>query len=292
VLDVGLTYGPLLRGRGDPCSRFDADSWWHAMNTPAGAVTIRVHGGESARVDAWGPAREWAGEHAADIAGTADDPASFAPRDPFVAELHRRQPGLRVVRLRAAFDIAVGTILEQRVTSLEAHRSWRGLVRRHGTRAPGPADLFVPPGPDVLARIPDREWRRLGVEERRSATIRRVAQEASRIDRACATGDRLELRLRSVRGVGPWTAAHVLHYAAGDLDAVPVGDWHLPRHVGYALAGEMRADDARMLELLEPFRPQRARALRLIVAGTSGPPRRAPRARIHDLIRAEAARPR
>jgi hypothetical protein len=47
-----------------------------------------------------------------------------------------------------------------------------------------------------------------------------------------------------------------------------------------------------MLELLEPFRPQRARALRLIVAGTSGPPRRAPRARIHGLIRAEAARPR
>src|SRR3954471_21640634 len=142
------------------------------MNTPAGPATIRVHGGASVRVDAWGPGREWAAAHTDDIAGANDDPGAFVPRDPFVAELHRRQPGLRVIRLRASFDLAVGTILEQRVTSLEAHRSWRGLVRRHGTRAPGPAGLFVPPDPAALARLPDREWRRLGVEEGRSATIR------------------------------------------------------------------------------------------------------------------------
>jgi 3-methyladenine DNA glycosylase/8-oxoguanine DNA glycosylase len=121
--------------------------------------------------------------------------------------------------------------------------------------------------------------------------MRRIAKDACGLDRAAAIDDTvLQNRLLGLRGVGPWTGAHVMHMVTGDADAVPVGDWHLPRHVGFALAREPRADDERMLELLEPFRPQRARVWRLLVAGTRPPPRRAPRARIHDLMRAETAR--
>ena len=47
-------------------------------------------------------------------------------------------------------------------------------------------------------------------------------------------------------------------------DAVSVGDFHLPNLVAFALAGEPRGDDARMLELLEPYRGQRARVIRLL----------------------------
>ena len=71
--------------------------------------------------------------------------------------------------------------------------------------------------------------------------------------------------------------------ALGDVDAVPVGDYGLPGLVGNALAGERDADDARMLELLEPFRPQRWRALRLLAYSGRGPSRRAPRARVRTL---------
>ena len=55
--------------------------------------------------------------------------------------------------------------------------------------------------------------------------------------------------------------------ALGDADAVSVGDYHLPNQVAWALAGEARADDARMLELLEPYRGQRGRVIRLLLAG-------------------------
>jgi 3-methyladenine DNA glycosylase/8-oxoguanine DNA glycosylase len=96
--------------------------------------------------------------------------------------------------------------------------------------------------------------------------------------------------LRSLPGIGIWTTATVAHLVQGDADAVPVGDWHLPSMVAWALAGERRADDARMLELLEPFRPHRARVWRLIEAGAPMPPRRAPRARIEDLLLREGAR--
>lgn len=79
-------------------------------------------------------------------------------------------------------------------------------------------------------------------------------------------------RLEAFPGVGPWTAAKVALVALGDTDAVHLGDYHLPHTVAYALEGTPRSTDERMLELLEPYRGQRARVIRLIgVAGISAP---------------------
>jgi 3-methyladenine DNA glycosylase/8-oxoguanine DNA glycosylase len=80
-----------------------------------------------------------------------------------------------------------------------------------------------------------------------------------------------------VPGIGPWTLAEVTRVAFGDPDAISVGDYHVPNLVAWALAGEPRADDARMLELLEPYRGQRGRIQRLLEASGLGPPRRGPR---------------
>ena len=62
-----------------------------------------------------------------------------------------------------------------------------------------------------------------------------------------------------------------------------VGDYHLPNNVAFNLAGEERADDARMLELLEPYAGQRGRVVRWITSGTRKAPRRGPRLPIRDL---------
>jgi len=74
-----------------------------------------------------------------------------------------------------------------------------------------------------------------------------------------------------------WTSAEVRRVALGDADAVSVGDYHLPHLVAWALAGEPRADDDRMLELLAPFRGHRARVVRLLEVSGIGAPRRGPR---------------
>ena len=84
-------------------------------------------------------------------------------------------------------------------------------------------------------------------------------------------------RLRAFPGVGAWTAAEVAHIALGDVDAVSVGDFHLKNQVSWALAGEARGTDERMLELLEPWRGQRARVLRLLGTGGIQAPRFGPR---------------
>jgi 3-methyladenine DNA glycosylase/8-oxoguanine DNA glycosylase len=91
----------------------------------------------------------------------------------------------------------------------------------------------------------------------------------------------MDAELQRVRGIGPWTSALVRDRALGDPDAVPVGDYHLPNGVAWLLAGEPRADDERMLELLEPYAGHRGRVIRLVkVSGTKAPrhgPRSTPR---------------
>jgi endonuclease III len=293
-IDLGSTFGPLVRGRFDPTSRFVAGDWLRAWHTPEGPVTTRVAaraGDGEIEIEAWGDGSAWALDHADDILGTDVCGPVFEPHDPLLRRLARQYDGMRLTRLRAVYDVAIATVLEQRVTSIEARRTWARLVRVHGDLAPGPLALCIAPAPAVLAGVADHERHDLGVETRRGETLARVAREVVTLDAAAALDDdTLAKRLRSINGMGPWTNAHVLHAAQGDPDAVPIGDWHLPSNVAFALRGERRADDTRMLELLEPFRPHRAWAWRLIVAGTPLPPRRVPRARIPDLIRAERAR--
>jgi 3-methyladenine DNA glycosylase/8-oxoguanine DNA glycosylase len=87
-------------------------------------------------------------------------------------------------------------------------------------------------------------------------------------------------RLQAFPGVGAWTANEVALVALGDPDAVSVGDFHLKNLVSYALAGEPRGTDERMLELLEPYRGHRARAVRLIERAAIGAPRYGPRVEV------------
>ena len=65
-----------------------------------------------------------------------------------------------------------------------------------------------------------------------------------------------------------------------DPDAVPVGDFHFPNTVAWALAREPRADDDRMLELLAPYAGQRGRVLRSLVSIAGAAPSYGPRQRI------------
>ena len=125
---------------------------------------------------------------------------------------------------------------------------------------------------------PSYVFHRFGVERKRADTVRIACSCASRLEETLTLPlDSAYRRLAALPGIGQWTAAEVAMMALGDADAVSVGDYHLPNLVAWTLAGEPRADDARMLELLEPFRGQRGRVIRLVVAGGGGAPRRGPR---------------
>ena len=286
-LDLRRTLGPVRRGSLDPTMRLDDRSCWRATRTPDGPATLHLWlSGSALEAEAWGPGADWAVEHAGSLAGLDDDPTSFRPTHPLVASLHRRRLGARIGRTGAVAEALVPTILEQKVTGLEAKRSYRWLVQRLGEPAPGPgaeAGLRVPPSPRTLATTPSWVFHRANLERKRSDTIARCMARAVRLEEiaSMSMADAYR-RLQAFPGVGPWSAAEVAVVALGDPDAVSVGDYHLPHQVTWALAGEARGTDERMLELLEPFRGHRARVCRLLV-GLGGPPRRGPRLSPHAI---------
>jgi 3-methyladenine DNA glycosylase/8-oxoguanine DNA glycosylase len=275
-LDLVRTLAPLAHGRGDPTIRLLPGTVWRATRTPCGAATLRlVTRGDLVEVTAWGPGAGAAVESAPALIGLEDEPGALVPRHRLVAELARRFEGLRLPRSGRVFEALLPAICEQKITGDEARAVFRAIVRRHGEPAPGPGGLRLPPRPDVLAALPYFAFHPLGLERRRAELVIRTARMAERLERApAAQAARLML---AQSGIGPWTVAETTRVAHGDPDAVSVGDYHLPNVVAWALAGEPRADDARMLELLEPYRGQRARVQRLLEVSGIWPPRYGPR---------------
>ena len=275
-IDLSLTLGPIAHGRGDPTIRFGADGIWRASRTPAGPATLRLHAVDGGvEVTAWGAGAASAVEGAADLIGANDDPGALVPQHRLIGELAHRFPGLRLPRTNRPFEALLPAICEQKVAGVEARAAFRGIVALHGESAPGPACLRLPPAPATLAALPYFAFHRFGLERRRADLIRTAAQLAPRIEDAAPA--EAYARLAALRGIGPWTLAEVGRIAFGDPDAVSVGDYHLPNLVAWALAREPRADDARMLALLEPYRGQRGRVQRLLEASGIRAPRYGPR---------------
>lgn len=275
-IDLALTLGPIAHGHGDPTIRFGPDGIWRATRTPDGPATLRLRAVEGGvQVSAWGAGAANAVEGAADLIGANDDPSALVPQHRLIGELAHRFPGLRLPRTNRPFDALLPAICEQKVAGVEARAAFRGIIAAHGDPAPGPAGLRLPPAPAALARLPYFAFHRFGLERRRADLIRVAARLAARIE--LATPAEAHARLAAVPGIGPWTLAEVGRIAFGDPDAISVGDYHLPNVVAWALARQPRADDARMLELLEPYRGQRGRVQRLLEVSGIQAPRYAPR---------------
>ncbi|MFE9096721.1 DNA-3-methyladenine glycosylase family protein [Streptomyces sp. NPDC007264] len=289
-LDLGLVLGPLRRGPADPTFRATPDgSVWRASRTPGGPGTLRVAlRGGVAEAEAWGPGAQWLLDQLPEMLGASDDPDAFRPRHRLVALTRHRRPGLRLTRTGLVLESLIPSVLEQKVTTDEAYRAWRLLVRKYGEPAPGPAPgrMHVMPAPRTWALIPSWEWHRAGVDNKRASTILRAVRVAARLEQAVGMEPaQAQARLEVVPGIGPWTSAETVQRSHGAADSVTVGDLHLPGIVGYALAGDRNADDAMMLSLLEPYAGQRHRAARLILLSGCTPPRRAPRMRRGDIGR-------
>jgi 3-methyladenine DNA glycosylase/8-oxoguanine DNA glycosylase len=278
----------LQTRRTDPCAIFAAGEFWFAARTPYGPATLRLgRVGADLQATAYGPGAAWIIERADAYAGLRDDLTAFpalAAAHPLVKRLARTFAGVRMPATGLIFRRLLVAILEQKVTGKEAYRAYRSIVRHFGEPAPGPVELTLPPDPAAVAASPYWTFHPFGVEQRRTQALLRTALVAERLE-SCADSAEATRRLVAIPGIGPWTAAEVVRTAYGDADAVSVGDYHIPNTVAWALAGEERGTDDRMLELLEPFRGHRGRVCDLLAAGGIGAPRRGPRIPVRSFAR-------
>jgi 3-methyladenine DNA glycosylase/8-oxoguanine DNA glycosylase len=289
VVSPGLTLFPLRRGPGDPCFQVGDDgAFWRTSLLPSGSVTARISRAAANAVEctAWGSGAEEFLDGLPAMLGADDDASDFVPTDSTVAAAQQRVPHLRLGRTGQVLEALIPAVIEQRVPGADAFRSWRLLVTKFGTPAPGPAParMRVPPSADGWRRIPSWEFHRANVDPGRARTIVGCAQRAPSLERL-ASWPAAEARdaLTSLPGVGVWTAAETAQRAFGDPDALSIGDYHIPKMVGWTLLGRP-VDDAGMVELLEPMRPHRHRAVRLLEAsGLAYEPRRGARLPVQDI---------
>jgi 3-methyladenine DNA glycosylase/8-oxoguanine DNA glycosylase len=201
--------------------------------------------------------------------GADDDPAGFELAHPAVADAFRRFPGLRIPRTSRILEALIAAVIEQRVVGLDAFAAWRRLLLAHGDPPPGPAPagMRVFPTAETWAALPSWDWHLAGVDPPRYRTAQACARLGTQLERLSSRMDDLPAvyrGLRSIPGVGVGTAAETGFRALGDPDAVPFGDYHLGNLVGTGLVGRRLHTDDEIAEALEPYRPQRYRAVRLL----------------------------
>lgn len=289
-LDLKSTLSVIRRGTGDPTWLDLADTrvggaFAKGWNTPAGAVAVQfrlVPGGAELAAVAWGPGADWLLDRLAALVGAADDDRGFVAHHEAVARLRRSFPGWRVPATGLVMESLVPSVIEQRVTGVQAFGAYRRLVRRFGTPAPGPLGeqgLMVAPTAAGWAAIPSWTWLKAGVDGSRSATVQRACVSPGRLEEVAADPGTAQRRLGSIPGVGRWTVAEIAHTALGDADAVSFGDYHVAKNVGWALLGRP-VDDDELAVVLAPYVPHRYRVQRLVELSGLRRPRRGPRLEI------------
>lgn len=272
----GHTLAPQRRGPRDPCFQIVDGAIWRTSLQSTGPVSARITRTASDTVEcqAWGEGAQEFCDNLPALLGADDDAAGFRPEHPVVARAHGRVPHLRIGRTGRVLEALIPAVLEQRVQGVDSFRSWRLLVTKYGTPAPGPAPecMRVPPPAQVWRRIPSWEFHRANVDPGRARTIVGCAARADALERITARD-----ALTSLPGIGVWTAAETAQRALGDADALSVGDYHLSTMIGWTLLGHPIDDDV-MVDLLEPLRPHRYRVVRLLeVSRLAFLPRRGPR---------------
>ncbi|MGE5651205.1 MAG: AlkA N-terminal domain-containing protein, partial [Bacillota bacterium] len=154
-------------------------------------------------------------------------------RDPLLAERIGRWPGLRVPGAFDAFELAVRAVLGQQVSVAGATTLSGRLVARFGDATVTP---FAPlthhfPRAETLAAAAE-DIGAIGLPRTRAQTIAELARFAAQGGLQMRPGiclDEAVERLKSVRGIGDWTAHYVALRALRFPDAFPAGDLGLQK---------------------------------------------------------------
>jgi AraC family transcriptional regulator of adaptative response / DNA-3-methyladenine glycosylase II len=211
-----------------------------------------------------------------DIGADIDTINRHLSADPVLAKLITRRPGLRAPGGWAGFEVAVRAVMGQQISVAAARRLAGELVRLHGCTVPEPFRIhpalsFVFPEPQ---RLVSSSGIRLSMPGTRLLTLRAVAEAAMANPDLFSPLARIEetiSRLRTIRGVGEWTAHYIALRASRESDAFPATDVGILR--GASSIDGTNVTPSTLLSRAEAWRPWRAYAAQhLWAAGTGDRP--------------------
>lgn len=183
--------------------------------------------------------------------------------DSWLAPLVARRPGLRAPGGWDGFELAVRAILGQQISVAAARRLAGQLVVLHGKPLPGDLEHH----PDLThtfptaKRLASTESLGLGMPAARIKTLKALAKAATddpNLFHPLGTIEEAISRLRTIPGIGEWTAQYIALRAIRETDAFPGSDIGLLR--GAAKVDGAPATPASLLHRAEAWRPWRAYA--------------------------------
>lgn len=154
--------------------------------------------------------------------------------------LHQAFPtgdGLRVPGTMSGYELAVRAVLGQQITVAAARTLAQRLVDRFGApiETPFPALTRLFPEPAVLAQASGEALGQLGIVRQRQAAIVGIAQAV--VDKRLALHSGSDINatvteLKTLPGIGDWTAQYIAMRALRWPDAFPAGDVALHKALG------------------------------------------------------------
>jgi AraC family transcriptional regulator, regulatory protein of adaptative response / DNA-3-methyladenine glycosylase II len=142
-------------------------------------------------------------------------------KDPAFAPDIAADPGVRLVLGLDPFEVAVRAVIGQQITVAGARTLLARLCAL--TAGQGQGVLVFPTPQDLCLQTPSA-LAGIGLPKKRAETLHALARAAlDDPDLLTAGADRQEV-LKSIPGIGPWTAGYIALRAFGDADVFPSGD--------------------------------------------------------------------
>ena len=183
--------------------------------------------------------------------------------DPVLAPLVAQRPGLRAPGGWDGFEIAVRAVLGQQISVVAARRLAGQLVALHGRAVPR-SFLLHPELSRVFPtakRLVSASSIGLAMPAARLKALKTIAESAladPNLFRPFGSIEETVARLRTISGIGEWTAQYIALRAIREMDAFPASDIGLLRSVA-SMDGE-KATPAHLVSRAEAWRPWRAYA--------------------------------